>query len=60
MLEVRAHDVPFLVEDGQLFFRLRFFRTDGPPERLYAEGREGASYGDQDLTPARCVRAPRA
>ena len=70
VLEVRAHDVPFLVEDGQVFFRLRFFRTgvgsrggDGPeaggtPDRLYAEGRRGGSYRDQDLTPARCFRRP--
>jgi len=58
VLEVRAHDVPFLVEDGQVFFRLRFFRTDGTPERLYAQGRAGGSYADQDLTPARCFRAP--
>jgi dCTP deaminase len=57
VLEVRAHDVPFLVEDGQVFFRLFFFRTNGAPERLYAEGREGGSYRDQDLTPARCFRA---
>jgi dCTP deaminase len=58
VLEVRAHDVPFLVEDGQVFFRLRFFRTGGRPERLYAEGRERSSYRDQDLTPARCFRRP--
>jgi dCTP deaminase len=57
VLEVRAHDVPFLVEDGQVFFRLRFYRTDGAPERLYAEGRSGGSYRDQDLTPARCFRS---
>lgn len=53
VLEVRAHDVPFLVEDGQVFCRLRFFRTSGSPRRLYGEGREGASYQDQDLTLAR-------
>jgi dCTP deaminase len=56
VLEVRAHDVPFLVEDGQVFFRLFFFRTSGPPDRLYAEGRAGRSYQGQDLTPARCFR----
>jgi dCTP deaminase len=56
VLEVRAHDVPFLVEDGQLFCRLRFFRTSGRPEHLYAEGRSGASYADQDLTLARPFR----
>jgi len=56
VLEVRAHDVPFLVEDGQPFCRLRFFRTNGAPARLYGEGR-AASYRDQDLTLARCFRA---
>ncbi len=56
VLEVRAHDVPFLVEDGQVFFRLRFFRTNGRPQALYGEGRAGASYRGQDLTLARCFR----
>jgi len=56
VLEVRAHDVPFLVEDGQVFFRLRFYRTNGTPEKLYAEGRAQSSYRDQDLTLARCFR----
>lgn len=57
VLEVRARDVPFLIEDGQVFFRLRFFRTHGRPERLYGAGREGASYQEQDLTLARAFRA---
>lgn len=58
VLEVRAHDVPFLVEDGQVFFRLRYYRASGRPERVYAEGRSGRSYRHQDLTPARCFRPP--
>ncbi len=53
VLEVRAHDVPFLIEDGQTFCRLRFFHTNGRPELLYGE-RRGDSYSDQDLTLARC------
>ena len=56
VLEVRAHDVPFEVEDGQAFFRLRFFRVHGRPDALYGEGREDASYREQDLTLARCFR----
>ncbi len=56
VLEVRAHDLPFLVEDGQVFFRLRFFRTTGRPDRLYGEGRGDASYAEQDLTLARTFR----
>ena len=46
--------MPFLVEEGQVFFRLRFFRTLGRPDRLYGEGRP--SYGRQDLTLARPFR----
>lgn len=55
VLEVRAHDVPFLVEDGQVFCRLRFFRTSSRPDRIYGEGRAN-SYHDQDLTLARCFQ----
>jgi dCTP deaminase len=56
VLEVRAHDLPFLVEEGQVFFRLKFLRTTGPPERPYGRGRGGPSYADQDLTLARAFR----
>ncbi|MFT5733203.1 MAG: dCTP deaminase [Planctomycetota bacterium] len=56
VLEVRAHDVPFLVEDGQVFFRLKFFRASARPERLYGQEREGQSYQGQDLTLARAFR----
>ncbi|MFT4709186.1 MAG: dCTP deaminase [Bacteroidia bacterium] len=57
VLEVRAHDMPFLVEDGQIFFRLRFFRASGRPDALYGRKREGASYLSQDLTLARAFRS---
>lgn len=56
VLEVRAHDVPFLIEDGQVFFRLRFFRAESRPDALYGQNRQGASYAAQDLTLARCFR----
>ena len=57
VLEVRAHDVPFLVEDGQVFCRLKFFRTSGRPRRLYGRGRgDGGSYQEQGLTLARAFR----
>ena len=58
VLEVRAHDVPFVIEDGQVLCRLRFFRTSGPPEHLYGRGREESSYLRQDLTLARPFRTP--
>ena len=38
VLEVRPHDVPFLVEDGQLFCKLCLERTTETPETLYGEG----------------------
>ncbi len=45
-LEVRAHDVPFMIEDGQKVSRLAFERMAAEPDRLY--GREiGSSYFDQ-------------
>lgn len=56
VLEVRARDVPFLIEDGQVFFSLRYFHTSGVPDKLYGEGRKGASYRNQDLELARTFR----
>ena len=35
VLEVRPHDVPFLVEDGQLFCKLRLEHTLEIPHMLY-------------------------
>lgn len=46
-LEVRAHDVPFMIEDGQKMSKLAFERLNAAPEVLY--GREiGSSYFDQN------------
>jgi len=59
VLEVRAHDVPFAIEDGQVLVTLRWFRAARRPRRLYGEGR-GASYAEQDLDLARAFRRPRA
>ena len=38
VLEVRPHDVPFLVEDGQLFCKLCLERTTETPETMYGKG----------------------
>jgi dCTP deaminase len=35
VMEVRPHDVPFMVEDGQTFCRLKFERVVERPEKLY-------------------------
>ena len=48
VLEVRPHDVPFRVEDGQLFFKLRYEKMAATPETGY--GRSiGSNYYNQGL-----------
>jgi len=48
-LEVRAHDVPFMIEHRQRVCKLSFERMAAPPERLYGEG-IGSSYQGQTDT----------
>ena len=49
VLEVRAHDVPFLIEDGQRICKLSFERMAAEPEVVYGQDL-GSNYQDQDLT----------
>ena len=49
VLEVRAHDVPFLIHDGQTFFKVFFERMRQRPAQVYGEGL-GSSYQFQGLT----------
>ena len=49
VLEVRPHDVPFLLEDGQVFFKLEFFKTQEPPEVIYGDHRLSSHYQGQAL-----------
>ena len=49
VLEVRPHDVPFLVEDGQVFFKLQFFQTDMDTEVAYGERGLQSHYQGQAL-----------
>jgi dCTP deaminase len=48
-LEVRAHDVPFLVEHGQPVCKIQFERMAEVPDRLYGWDL-GSSYQDQVVT----------
>lgn len=48
-LEVRAHDVPFMVESGQRVCKLTFEHMLEPPEQLYGAG-IGSSYQGQEET----------
>ena len=38
MLEVRSHDVPFILEDGQVVGRLVYERMAEQPRTLYGAG----------------------
>jgi dCTP deaminase len=49
VLEVRPHDVPFLLEDGQVFFKLEFLRTQEVPEVVYGDRRLSSHYQGQAL-----------
>ena len=56
-LEVRAHDVPFMIEHGQAVCKLTFERMLEPPELLYGPG-IGSSYQQQGETLSRYFRRP--
>lgn len=48
VLEVRSHDVPFLVEDGQTFFRMIFEPNTDIPEFVYGKAIK-SNYQSQGL-----------
>ncbi|HEY6344434.1 MAG TPA: 2'-deoxycytidine 5'-triphosphate deaminase [Bryobacteraceae bacterium] len=49
VLEVRSHEVPSLIEDGQVVARLNYEPLLAPPAKLYGQG-IGSSYQSQSLT----------
>ena len=49
VLEVRPHDVPFLIHDGQTFFKVVYDKMMEIPTRLYGSVL-GSSYQQQALT----------
>jgi len=48
VLEIRAHEVPFLIEDGQVVGRLVYEPLTERPDKLYGQG-IGSSYQRQGL-----------
>jgi dCTP deaminase len=57
VLEVRSHDVPFILEDGQVIGRLVYEPMAAEPKLLYGEA--GASnYQGQDLKLSKHFKAP--
>src|SRR5690606_19287032 len=59
VLEVRPHDVPFLLEDGQVFFKLAFYRAAEEPEVAYGERGLGSHYARQGLRLSKHFRESR-
>jgi dCTP deaminase len=56
VLEVRSHEVPFVMEDGQIVASLFFEKLTEPPRSLYGEG-IGSSYQRQGLKLSKHFRA---
>ena len=48
VLEVRSHEVPFILEDGQMIGRLVYEKMAEPPQLLYGEG-DVSNYQGQGL-----------
>ena len=55
VLEVRPHDVPFRIVDGQPVFKLRYERMDRQPDLPYGQG-IGSNYTNQGLNLSRYFR----
>lgn len=56
VLEVRSHEVPFILEDGQIIGRLIYEPLTEVPERVYGQG-IGSSYQRQGLKLSKHFRA---
>ncbi|MGB0629573.1 MAG: 2'-deoxycytidine 5'-triphosphate deaminase [Alphaproteobacteria bacterium] len=57
VLEVRSHDVPFLLEHEQVIGRLRYERLTARPEKIYGSG-IGSHYQGQGLKLAKQFKSP--
>jgi dCTP deaminase len=57
VLEVRSHEVPFLVEDGQVVGRLVYERLIAKPDKLYGTP-IGSNYQRQGLTLSKHFKKP--
>lgn len=57
VLEVRSHDVPFIIQDGQVVGRLVHERLAASPDKLYGT-QIGSAYQRQGLALSKHFRAP--
>ncbi|MGE0229409.1 MAG: 2'-deoxycytidine 5'-triphosphate deaminase [Dehalococcoidia bacterium] len=56
VLEVRAHDVPFMLEDGQPIARLAYEYMAEEPDRLYGDPESGSHFQRQGISLSRQFR----
>lgn len=59
VLEVRSHEVPFLIEDGQVMGRLVYERLRARPDKIYGQG-IGSHYQSQGLMLSKHFKRPAA
>ena len=59
VLEVRAHEVPILLEDGQVVGRLMYHKMASVPDKIYGHA-IGSSYQQQGLALSKQFRTARA
>ncbi len=57
VMEVRPHDVPFMVEDGQTFCRLKFEKVIEVPSRVYGS-KISSHYQSQNLALSKYFKSP--
>ena len=57
VLEVRAHEVPFVIEDGQIVGRLNYIDLVEPPDKVYG-AKIGSSYQGQALALSKQFKSP--
>jgi dCTP deaminase len=57
VLEVRAHEVPFLIEDGQIVCRLLYTHMLARPDKIYGIG-IGSNYQRQALALSKQFKRP--
>lgn len=58
VMEVRALDAPFMIEDGQRFCKLQLEKMAAKPDYVYGEKEVASSYQHQGLTPSKHFRTP--
>jgi len=58
VMEVRALDAPFMVEDGQKFCKLQLEKMTETPDQIYGSKGIGSSYQHQKLTPSKHFKVP--